>query len=198
MRAGLLETWQSAFLEVVQEPATAVPLKEASLRADRKAWTSLLTTAVVRSCEAIGLRAAGKGHRLDLLPQPQQEYLAIDVMAFPGIEPESECRWPLPVAAFELENAKKDDRVSYSLWKLLCVRAALRVLFAYRGDWEGVRDLVGTFQDDVIGGLTIEERTALRGDTVVVMGSRGEGDTFPWGYFKFWRLDTNLGRFEKL
>jgi len=197
MRATLFEKWQSAFLEIIQEPATAAPLKDASLRADRKAWTSLLTTAVVRSCEAIGLRAAGKGHRLDLLPQPQQEYLAIDVMAFPGTEPRVECRWPQPVAAFELENARKDDRVAYSLWKVLCVRAPLRVLFAYRPDWEQVRSLVGTFQDDVVGSLTIEQRTALEGDTVVVMGSRGEGGTFPWGYFKVWRLDANLGRFEK-
>jgi len=197
MRAGLLEKWQSSFLDVIQEPATAAPLKDVSLQADRKAWTSLLTTAVVQSCEAIGLRAAGKGHRLDLLPQPRQEYLAIDVMAFPGAEPGVECRWPQPVAAFELENATKDDRVAYSLWKVLCVRVPLRVLFAYRRDWEKVRALVGRFQDDVIGSLTIEQRTALEGDTVVVMGSRGEGGTFPWGYFKVWKLDANLGRFEK-
>jgi len=38
---------------------------------------------------------------------------------------------------------------------------------------------------------------ALGGETVVVLGSRGEGETFPWGYFKFWSLDPNLGRFEK-
>ena len=87
--------------------------------------------------------------------------------------------------------------MAYSLWKVLCVRAPLRVLFAYRPDWEKARSLVGKFQDDVIGSLTIEQRTALEGDTVIVMGSRGEGGTFPWGYFKVWKLDTNLGRFEK-
>ena len=31
-----------------------------------------------------------------------------------------------------------------------------------------------------------------------VVGNRGEGETFPWGYFKFWLLDSNLGRFEKV
>jgi hypothetical protein len=39
---------------------------------------------------------------------------------------------------------------------------------------------------------------SLGGETVVVVGNRGEGETFPWGYFKCWRLDANLGRFEKM
>jgi hypothetical protein len=30
-----------------------------------------------------------------------------------------------------------------------------------------------------------------------VLESRGEGESFAWGYFKFWALDPNLGRFEK-
>jgi hypothetical protein len=35
-------------------------------------------------------------------------------------------------------------------------------------------------------------------ETVLVVGNRGKGETFPCGYFKFWMLDTNLGRFEKV
>jgi hypothetical protein len=46
--------------------------------------------------------------------------------------------------------------------------------------------------------LRPEERATLGGQTVLVMGNRGEGETFPWGYFKLWMLDTNRGRFEKL
>ena len=38
----------------------------------------------------------------------------------------------------------------------------------------------------------------ILGETAVVIGNRGEGETFPWGYFKFWLLDANLGRFEKV
>ena len=30
-----------------------------------------------------------------------------------------------------------------------------------------------------------------------VIGSRGEGDTFPYGYFKVWRLNPNIGAFER-
>src|SRR5262249_29742592 len=134
------ESWRGVFLETVQEPNTAAPLKEASLASDLKAWTGCLTASVVRSCETLGLRAAGRGHPLNLLPQVGQEYLGIDVMAFPAV---ASTVWPSPLAVFELENHAKDDRVAYSLWKVLCLRVRLRVVFAYRPDWERSRQLVG-------------------------------------------------------
>lgn len=120
-------------------------------------------------------------------------------MAFPS-DAEVDCpiRWPLPVAVFELENSNNDDRVAYSLWKVLCVRADLRVVFAYRPDWEKARQVVAVLEGEVVGSLTIPQRESLGGQTVLVMGSRGEGETFPWGYFKFWKLDANLGRFIKI
>jgi hypothetical protein len=102
------------------------------------------------------------------------------------------------LAAFELENHTRDDRVAYSLWKVLCVRVGLRVVFAYRPDWERSRQLVNAVAADVVGKLTPEQHTALNGHTVLAVGNRGEGETFPWGYFKFWKLVTNLGRFEKV
>ena len=106
-------------------------------------------------------------------------------------------RWPLPVASFELENRRSDDRVAYSLWKAICVRAELRVVFAFRRDWEASRRTVDAVCRDVIGSLTVAERMALTGETALILGNRGEGETFPWGYFKCWLLDTNVGRFEK-
>ncbi len=195
MSEPLFPQWQSAFLQHVQDPATATPLKEASINGQLADWTTCLTTAVVRSCEALGWQAAGKGHPLALLPQAGQEYLGIDVMAFAGTP---SVRWPFPIAAFELENHAKDDRVAYSLWKVLCLRVQLRVVFAYRPDWERSRQSVNAIGQDVIGALKPEQRTALKGQTVLVVGNRGEGETFPWGYFKFWMLDANLGRFEKI
>lgn len=196
MGQGLFHGWQTSFLQVVQESETAAPLKTASLTADLKAWTSCLTAAVVRSCKVRGWRAAAKGHPLDLLPQVGQEYLSIDAMAFAA--PADGVRWPLPLAVFELENVRRKDRIAYSLWKVLCVRAELRVVFAYRANREESRQLVGDLCSDVIDGLTIAARTALQGETVLVVGNRGEGETFPFGYFAYWLLDTNIGRFEKI
>jgi len=190
------EGWRVSFLNVVQEPLNAAPLKAASLAEDLKSWTACLTSTVVASCGRLGWPAAARGHRLAELPQAGQEYLSIDVMAFPGAT--DGARWRLPMAAFELENHRSDDRVAYSLWKVLCVRSQLRVVFAFRREWEESRKTVDAVCRDVVGGLSPTERAGIQGETAMVVGNRGEGETFPWGYFKFWLLDSNLGRFEKV
>jgi len=198
-KGDLAIRWRDCFLEIIQEPSRAARLKDAAISEALMDWTAQLTASVVRSCESLGWCAAAKGHTSSRLPQAGQEYLALDVMAFPGNgEAELPARWPLPLAAFELENSVKDERVAYSLWKVLCVKADLRVVFAYRPDWEKARQIVAMLEGEVVGSLTISQRDTLGGQTVLVLGSRGEGETFPWGYFKFWKLDANLGRFIKI
>lgn len=194
MMANLSSEWIGAFMQALQSRETGDALRAASVTGNLREWTRLLTGAVVQSCAAIGWRSAGRGHKLALLPQAGQEYLGIDVMAFAPAA-EGAPRWPLPLAAFELENLR--ERAAYSLWKVICVRVALRVVFVYRNDWEQVRALVQELADDVIGGLTFEERLDLGGELLLVTGSRGEGETFPYGYFKIWRLNPNTGGFEK-
>jgi hypothetical protein len=200
MSADLFQPWHAAFMQVVQDVAMAAPLKEAAVAERLRDWTACLTRAVVRSCDALGWRAAGKGHPLALLPQAGQEYLGIDVMAFAGAAADAPPagRWPLPLAVFELENVHHQDRIAYSLWKVLCIRAGLRVVFAYRPDWERSRKLVSAVGDDVIGASSAEHLGELAGQTALVVGNRGEGETFPYGYFKCWLLNCNLGRFEKV
>jgi hypothetical protein len=187
------ETWRDAFVEQIREPAMMEALKQAALDEDMLAWTSNLTTAIVRSCQALDWDASGKGNRCTRLPPKGQEYLSIDVMAFAaGPTP----LWPFPQAVFELENQYL--RVAYSLWKVMCIRAPLRVVIAYRRDWEETRQLVAKLTEDVIDGIPSDQLGALDGQTIVIVGNRGEGETFPHGYYKFWMLNTNLGRFEKL
>jgi hypothetical protein len=189
------DQWHPAFLERIREPGMAETLKQAALAEILSTWTSSLTTAVVQSCEALGWAASARWHPCRRLPQAGKEYLSIDVTALPG---GTAPLWPFPLAVFELENHRTDRRVAYSLWKVLCIRAGLRVVIAYRPDWEQTRRLVTRLAEDVVGGLRPEERTTLGGQTVLVVGNRGEGETFPWGYFKFWMLDVNLGRFGKV
>lgn len=97
-----------------------------------------------------------------------------------------------------MENSKDDDAVGYSLWKVLCVCTALRVVFAYRRDVEQGTELVGRLTDSLIGGRSIAERLAITGETSLIIGNRGGADTFPYGYFKAWTLDTNTGRFNRV
>jgi len=193
----IVESWLAAFIGQLQPHDVAEPLREAALAGNLGEWTGLLTAAVVASCEQLGWPAAAKGHKLDLLPRAGQEYLGIDVMAFPPTSEDDApgAHWPFPLAVFELENAKGKE--AYSLWKVICVRAELRVVFAYRNDWEQVKQLVRSLKEDVIDGFTIEERMTLDDRTLLVTGSRGEGETFPYSYFKVWRLNPNVGDFER-
>lgn len=173
-------------------------LKEASLAENLGNWTRLTTAAVVRTCELMGWEATARGHRLQRLPETASEYLALDAMAFPDRESCGDVAWPMPVAVFELENSPRDDRVAYSLWKVLCVRTPLRMVYAYRRDWEQTRALINHLTDEVIASLSLDDRTTLHGETAVVTGSRGESETFPHGYFKLWVLDKNLGKFDRI
>jgi hypothetical protein len=45
--------------------------------------------------------------------------------------------------------------------------------------------------------MPMAERMSLSGETLLLIGSRAEGEIFPYGYFKEWVLDTNTGRFAR-
>jgi hypothetical protein len=191
--ADLAGCWRDSLLTTLQQPENAAPLKDAALAGKLGEWTRQLTAVIVQSCQRLGWRAAAKGFALDLLPQIGQEYLGMDVMAFDRQPPTGVPRWCFPVAVFELENSRNDDRVAYSLWKVLCLDCPLRAVFAYRDDWLQARDLVHWLARDVVGAIPPSQVAELRGQTLLVVGSRGEGETFPWGYFKIWGLDANSG-----
>jgi hypothetical protein len=137
-------------------------------------------------------RASGRGHPLHVLHVSREEYLALDVIAFER----GEKRWRLPAAVIELENSQSDDLMPYALWKLLCVRSDLRVLFCYRDIPNQASTLTRSLRDQVIGVLSIEQHTRLDGETLIVVGSRGESATFPNGFFKWWQSEQDTGTFR--
>lgn len=167
-------------------------LKKAALEARMCDWTKALTGVVVVAFQQAGFRAAAKGHLLDCLPVSRNEYLSLDVVAFP----QGPTAWHFPIGAVELENSQDDKIIAYSLWKVLCVRADLRVVFCYRKTEDGISKLIRILRDEVIGGMHTQSRIDLMGETLIVVGTRGEINTFPYGFFKWWRLEKNTGRFE--
>ena len=120
--------------------------------------------------------------------------MGLDVIAFERSEGR---RWRFPIAVFELENSLTDDKVAYSLWKVLCVRASLRVVFCYRPDSAQGSKLVRHLSDEVARAMEVQERIALSGETIIIVGSRNEAATFPYGFFKDWLFDPNVGRFAR-
>jgi hypothetical protein len=191
---GLATRWAAQFYATLRDDrAAADELREASLRSDLARWTVTLTAVVARSVEAIGLSPTAKGFRCVVLPVKRSEYLGQDVMAFEA----AGIGWKFPVAVCELENSADDNLVAYSLWKVLCIRCGLRVVFCYRPNADAAAPLIAQLAGVVVTAMPIAERAALSGETLVVVGSRNEASTFPYGFFQAWKLNPNTGRFER-
>jgi hypothetical protein len=58
--------------------------------------------------------------------------------------------------------------------------------------------LIQFLQEEVIQAMDLSRRVALTGQTVLVVGSLYEVETFPNGFFKWWELETNSGMFKKI
>jgi len=192
MRSSLAATWQETFTEVVRQREEAERLKQAATHGSLGDWTTALTGCVVATCQEMGWAASAIRHKAELLPVNQSEYLAIDVMAFG----DGEKRWRFPVAVAELENSQATDRIAYSLWKVLSVRADLRIVFCYRRCAQEGPDLVRFLEEEVVQAMDLRGRIQLEGECVIVVGSTSEAEYFPYGYFKWWQLDAGTGRFQ--
>jgi hypothetical protein len=191
---SIAQRWFGAFMETVKTHEGSAMLREAAERGELKHWTQALTSVVVGTFPQMGWRGAAREHKSNLLPISRSEYLALDAVAF---ESAGDQRWRFPVGVFELENSPADDLVAYSLWKVLCVRASLRVVFCYRRDASEGAGLVRHLADAVVRSMEIPTRSALGGETLVIVGSRSESATFPYGFFKDWTLDANTARFHR-
>jgi hypothetical protein len=191
---SVAQLWFDAFMETVKTHDASTALREASARGELKHWTQALTRIVVSTFAAMGWRGAARQHRSELLPVARSEYLALDIVAF---EAAGDRRWRFPVSVFELENSPVDDLVAYSLWKVLCVRASLRVVFCYRQDASAGAELVRHLANQVVQSMEIPARSGIGGETLLVVGSHSETAAFPYGFFKDWTLDANTARFRR-
>lgn len=185
----IMHKWRECFMQVVQQRELAARLKTASQQGKRP-WTAVMTETIMQTCTALGWQAAAKGYRGVALPVARSEYLNVDVMAF-QMGPD---KWKFPTAVLELENQPDDDYIAYNLWKLLCLQADLRLVYCYRPQAEMGRDLMQKLSDEVVGALRPEQRLALVGETAVVIGSNAAAETFPYGFFRWWVLEKNVGR----
>jgi len=192
MADELSSRFRAALMDTLKEERHAEPLRAAALGGRLMPWTKAITSAAVDACARLGWIASAKGHTSELLPVSRGEYLGLDVIAFAR----GERRWRFPLAVMELENQAREDVIAYSLWKLLSVRATLRVLFCYRKEASKAGPLKTHLQNEVVEAMDLGTRAALEGNTLLVIGRRADAETFPNGFFAWWQLDANTGRFE--
>ena len=74
--------------------------------------------------------------------------------------------------------------------------SARRVLLPPATQVQG-RNWCGTSLSEVVQSMEIPTRSGLGGETLIIVGSRSETATFPYGFFKDWTLDTNTARFRR-
>lgn len=131
--------------------------------------------------------------------EDSSEYLGIDAVFIDDFEGNfmEESDWNpvgLPRAAVELENSYEQKRISYCLWKLLCVRAQIRVLICYQGNQINVNNLKERLEDLIWQGSLMKGTDA---DLLVIIGNEGVKDEkSAWSdYFSVyeWRNDR-LGK----
>ncbi len=186
--------WYQTFRREVRDARWADPLRGSVLAGELGKWTEQLTGCVVATCESMSWTAVAKGYPGGALPISRQEYLAVDVMAFPSkVQP----RWQRPVAVFELENQLDPEAISYSLWKVSVIRCAFGGVFCYRREPEGAKELLVGLARGVMAEVysSVEQHETK---ILLVVGTRSKAEDFPDGFFKPYLWEGVLGQFRAL
>jgi hypothetical protein len=191
--AGPVE-WYKAFWREVRSIRWADPLRDAAMKGRLSSWTKHLTGVVVATCQNLGWEAVARGHLADVLPVTKQEYLAIDVMAFPRADRPG---WRRPVAVFELENQLNEEIIAYSLWKVSLIRCHMSAVFCYRQNPDEIGNLLSALTIGVMGEFAGVSRFEERA-TLLVVGTRSRGEDFPDGFFKPYVWDAGFQQFRPL
>jgi len=195
VRGGDIERrFHEAFHRSLKRSDVGAKLKAAAIDRRMADWTEAMTNLVVELCRELDWICCAKWNPNAALPKVQNEYLTLDVTAFTA----GRQGWQLPVAALELENNASKGRIAYCLWKLLSVSVGFRCLFCYREKPELSAALLSYLQENVVQALTPEERENVRGRTLVCIGTRADAENFPFGFFRWWRLNLNTCNFEVL
>jgi|GEM_PF-2209134 len=128
-------------------------------------------------------------------PYRSGEYLNIDAIFFDQADyrPDHDyTKWDpfvLPRAIIELENSYGFDKISYCLWKLLCVRASIRALVCYQKGSQKVSKLKECLEHVILEGSLMK---GVDGDLLIIIGDESTGKDASWGeYFTAfeWRSD---------
>ena len=131
---------------------------------------------------------------------PTGKYLDIDAFYFDNVEYDlpigigyDEDPFALPKAVVELENNFDTNKITYCAWKLLCVRAPIRVLICYQKEMDNVTSLTKHLED------VIWQRGLMKHDTgelLIIIGNDKKGKSDWEDYFSIFEWRSN--RLEKI
>ena len=118
------------------------------------------------------------------------EYLSLDAVFIDEAEYgriQKDSRWGpsvLPRAVVELENGYDRGKISYCLWKILCIRSPIRVLICYQSNAKEVSGLKEHLENVIWKGSLMK---GTEGDLLVIIGDDSVSESWtpdmPWGEF---------------
>lgn len=100
----------------------------------------------------------------------------------------------LPRAVVELENDYNFGEISYCLWKILCIRAPIRVLICSQKGGEKVEALKRHLESVIWQGSLVK---GTEGDLLIIIGDDSTGDEVSLGEF-FNVFEWRNDRLEKI
>jgi len=163
------EQWVEAFWQSLAENREKANMGEYFRRSSK--WTELMVEDVLK--KGIGKRTNCQVSCIShdkMIKEKNSEYLTIDAMFFNENDYKTKNRkgydpFVLPTVVVEHENmGTGEDKICFCLWKLMCIRAGLRVLICYSDSVKGLKkQLEDTMQE---GNLAKN----LMGDLIVIVG----------------------------
>jgi len=92
----------------------------------------------------------------------------------------------LPSAVVELENDDRFAKITYCLWKIICIRAEIRVLICYQTNKDKVNSLRKRLEETLMSRRLME---TAKGELFVIIGDATKDDSSWKDYFNIfeWR-----------
>lgn len=147
----------------------------------RPEWTEFIGIALDHAAAKMSLKPTRRRPDSNL---DSGENLTIDVMLF------DKEKWRklykrnsyydafiLPEAVIELENEDDKIKIAYCLWKLLCIRAPLRILICHQANDNTIRNLIMHLRDVIMKGNL---KKGDKGEIFVIVGNEGVGEKESW------------------
>ena len=158
--------WPNYFIEMIVAKRQEYPVEQSFKDAE---WTEFIKKVM----DGIGEKM--NCHVARIRPENREasgEYLNIDAVFIDNAEYAltKESEWDpfaLPRAVVELENSYKTMKISYCLWKILCIRSPIRVLICYQRNTKGVKDLKERLENVIWQGSLMK---GTDGDLLVIIG----------------------------
>ncbi len=159
-----------------------------------KEWTEFLGNVLNKTAKKMHCHVA---QRSPDNKEESGEYLNIDgwfirETEYQLMDAQDEDKWDplvLPSAVVELENSYDVKKLSYCLWKILCVRSLIRVLICYQPNEDKIVSLREHLENVIWNGGLLKRTD---GDILLIIGNESIGNEEAWGkYFNVfeWRGD---------